>query len=601
MVVPEIKFNKDVTDIYFDCSILDNQKLDICLVQAPPPNFELVKKDKSRPLSVKVVQDLLVGGVEHAQPILTELLPRTKMSLVLMPEFAFAHEDWDDLDAAVRGSPNPIILIAGFGATVGDTLCKWKEKPGETIRHWGWDDPISNIKLVNGAWCWVHQPGRRTDCIVWMKNVAEQRVEAVQLQNMQFGREVLHLKFNDVSIFPVICADLLDSVNTPGSTQEKISKAIINDQRPNIPILITGSLWQSGYNRNWEVAIGDILHHVVKERPAALALCNIAHDKPQLLESSDRWRSMSGVFVKFEDLPKCQQHLHAGRALETASVSGVVIRDSKPCVVGGKLSWRPFSPVAGQFLWHSDALCHINEDGIDLLSSTSNTTIRCEFRRNLRRFPSQKDWDPRVAQGLSYLISKSETLSELLLEKLVAYIMDGVAHDGIAEPDLLHESESYREGIYAIAALKTLDEADWLMDEGQDGHLVSSGVINLLVWSERKRTYRFVRKKVEEWLKAPEAHPNLIIFGCGAGNADEGEVFVSLRSDISAPSQKIEGMDGGFFDEYNTIAEPKVIRRAAVYNIDKVTSMYKDFVPGEAVERASELQSVIINAFGGGR
>ena len=601
MVAPKILFNKDSTDVYFDYSILDNQKLDICLIQAPPPNFDLVKTDKSRPLSVKVVQDLLTGVAEHHQPILTEILPRTKMSLVLMPEFAFAHEDWEELDAAVRGSSNPIILIAGFGATVGDTLRKWKENNGDTIRHWAWDAPISNIKLVNGAWCWVHQPGHRTDCIVWMKNVAEQRFEAVKLQNMQFGREVLHLKFNDVSIFPVICADLLDSVNTPGSTQEKIRNSITDDNRHNIPILITGSLWQSGYNRNWEVAIGDILHHVVKDRPAALALCNIAHDKPQLLESSDRWRSMSGVFVKYEDLPKCQQNLNAGRALETANVSGVVIRDSKPCVVGGKLSWRPYSPVAGQFLWHSDALCHINERGVDLLSSTSNTTIRCEFKRNLRRFPTQKDWDPRVARGLNELISKSETISEQLLEKLVSYIIDGVAYDEIAEPDLLYESESYREGIYAIAALKTLDEADWLTDEGQDGHLVSSGVINLLVWSERKRTYRFVRRKVEEWLKAPEAHPNLIVFGCGAGNADEGEVFVSLRSDISAPTQKIEGMDGGFFDEQNTIAEPKVVRRAAVYNIDKISAMYKDFVPGEAVDRASELQSVIVNAFGRGR
>jgi len=601
VVVPKIEFNDDVTNVFFDCSILDNNKLDICLVQTPAPDFSLIKADQTRPLPVKVVQDLLVGGAEHVQPVLTELLPRTKMTLILMPEFAFAHEDWDELNSAIRASVNPVILIAGFGATVGGALLKWRDEPSDTFRHWGWNESISNIKVVNGGWCWVHQPGYRTDCFVWMKNVAEQRVEAVHLQNMQFGHEVLHLRFNDLSIFPVICADLLDSLNTNGSTQEKISKAIAVDQRPNTPVLITGSLWQLGYNRNWEVAIGNILHHVVKDRPAAVVLCNIAHDDPQSLESSDKWRSMSGVFVKFDDLPRCQQHLHAGRALETASMSGVVIRDSRPCLVGGKVSWRPYNPVAGQFLWHSDVLCLINDHGVDLLSSTNNTTIRCEVKRNLRRFPSSKDWDPRVARGISDFVSKSEVFPELFLERLVAYILEGLSKGATFKPDLLHENESYREGIYALAALKTLDNADWLMEEDQDGHLVSSGVVNMLVWNERRRTYKFVRRQVEEWLEAPIPHPNLIIFSCGAGDVKEGEVFIGLRSNISAPSPEILGLDNEFFGGVNNISGPKIIRRAALYSVDKVSAMYKDFVPSEAADRASELQSVIVNAFGGRR
>ncbi|WP_438867369.1 ABC-three component system protein [Pseudomonas sp. L1(2025)] len=601
VVSPEKKITDNCAEFIFNYSVLDNKKLDLCLIQTPAPDFCLVEGDKSRPSSVNVLQELFAGGGAHQQPVLNEILPRSSMSLVLMPEFAFGHEDWDDLDAAVRSSQSPVILIVGFGATLGEALRLWKAAPGETERHLAWDGAISSTKLVNGGWCWVHQPGARTDCIVWMKNVAEQRTEAVKFQNMQFGREVVHLRFNDLSVFPIICADLLESVSSIDSTQNKIMRAITIDNRPDTPVLITGSLWQSGYNRNWEVAVGDILRHVFKRRPGALALCNIAYDKPDCSENADKWRSMSGVFVSFEDLPKCQQHLHAGRALETSNISGVVIRDTKACLVAGKLSWRPFTPVAGQFLWHPDLLCHITPSGIDLLSSMNNTTIRCEILRNVRRFPSRADWDPRVARGLNELRSKAGVFSEKLLEKLVSYILAGTADIVSTEPDLLHEKESYHEGIYAIAALKTLDQADWLEDETQDGHLVSAGVTNLLVWHDRNRTYRFVRKRIEEWLEDPNTHPNLIVFGSAAGQAEEGEVYVSARSDICTPALSTSGLDSDFFDEDDSITEYKVTRRAALYSLDKVSGMYKDFVPSEATERAGELQNVIGSAFCGGR
>lgn len=601
MVAPKMEVIDSCAEFVFDLSVLDNKKLDLCLIQAPAPDFDLVKHDRARTSSVKVVQELFTGGGAHHQPVLNEILPRSNMSLVLMPEFAFSHGDWGELDAAVRSSESPVILIAGFGATLGESLCRWKEASGDTERHWAWNGAISNTKLVNGGWCWVHQPGVRTDCIVWMKNVAEQRTEAVKLQNMQFGREVVHLKFNDLSVFPVICADLLNSVSCSGSTQSKIARAIVRDDRPDVPALVTGSLWQSGYNRNWEVAIGDILRHVFNRRPGVLVLCNIAHDKPGRLEDEDKWRSMSGVFVSYEDLPKCQQNLNAGRALETPNISGVVIRDSKACLVAGKLSWRPFTPVAGQFLWHPDSLCHISNVGIDLLNSATNTAIRCEVVRNIRRFPSREDWDPRVARGLNEFRSKVGVLSEQQLEKLVSYILEGSSENFSAKPDLLHGSESYHEGIYAIALLKTLDGADWLTDDSQDGHLVSSGDTNLLVWSERTRTHRFVRKKIEEWLGSPDSHPNLIVFGSAAGLAAEGEVFVSSRSDISTSTLNIPGLDSEFSDEGDSITEYKIIRRAALYSLDKVAGMYKDFVPSEAVERAGELQNVISTAFCGRR
>ena len=126
MVSPKKIVVDGCIEFSFDFAVLDNKKLDLCLIQASAPDFELVRGDKVRPDSVKVIQELLVGGGAHQQPVLNEVLPRSIMTLVLMPEFAFGHDDWDELDSAVRTSQTPVILITGFGATMGETLCRWR-------------------------------------------------------------------------------------------------------------------------------------------------------------------------------------------------------------------------------------------------------------------------------------------------------------------------------------------------------------------------------------------------------------------------------------------------------------------------------------------
>ncbi|WP_157969681.1 ABC-three component system protein [Pseudomonas huaxiensis] len=604
MTEPIISYGKQVTEFVFGFSVLNSNKIDLCLAQTSMPDWELVKDDLSRSQSVNAFKELFVGGDTHPQAILVEMIPSSEAVVVIAPEFAFGFMDWDSLDSYIRASETRLIVIAGFGAALGSSLIDWESQKGETTRHFGWNAKLSHTKPVNGAWCWVHQPGVRTDCIAIRKNVAEQSTEAVELPNMQYGKEVLHLKFNDLDLFPLICADLLPSASASiDSPQSIIKSAVMDEQRKGIPVLVTGSLWQKGYNRNWEAAISDVLHHIVPARPVALALCNIAYDKPTQDEGCDRWRSLSGVYVKFQDMPKGQKNLPAGRALDTATISGVVVRDTNACVVGGKLGWRPYTPVLGNFAWHPDALYHIKDEGIDLAGSHSNSAVRCEVNRQLRRFPCESEWDPRVATGMEQIKARVNLQSDSVLSRFVSSILYGVESEERADIDGLHESENFRyylEGIYAIATLKTLGDTEWVADHKQYGQVVVSGASNLLVWNHKAKTARSIVRSIELWLNNPIAHPALIVFGGRhSGSVPQGAIVPSRRSDITGVDPQSSGKLNvvEILRDGDDITRPKILRKAAYYSIDQVSDVYLDFDPNDPVARVDRLLQVIKTSF----
>ncbi|WP_460065922.1 ABC-three component system protein [Pseudomonas sp. S2_H08] len=598
MSSPSIVYKGKTTEFGFDISVLNGQKLNLCMVQTSIPHLDLVEGDSSRPESISALQHLLDGGGNHPQAVLTEMIPRSDFVLLIAPEFAFGFVDWTSIDALVRKSKRPLIVVAGFGASKGKRLRDWVDISHEddlTHRHLSWclqDGPLSNSKPVNGGWCWVHQPGIRTDCITFLKNTAEQAHEAVKFPNMQYGKEVLHIKFNDLDYFPLICADMLCSVTAnQNSAQAKIKEALQVDDRAKTPVLVTGSLWQQGYNTNWEAAIGDILNHVMIGRPGAVALCNVAYDVPSENEESDKWRSLSGVYVKFTDHPKKQKNLPAGRALGTASISGVVIRESGACAAGGQLGWSPFNPIDGNFIWHPDVLYKIADTGLVPEEELSVGPFSCEIQRYLRRFPSKKQWNPCVAEGIELIKIKAATSDEKQLSRFVASILHGIDLHIKTDPDDLHSHDvchAYLDGIYAIATLKTLDGIEWQNNIEQLGHMVSSGKRNILVWNERELSSKALIRKIEVWLTDTAPHPALIIFaGNYGGTMKEGQVKQRRRTDIttSTPKAEIE------------ITSPRNRRRAACYSLTSISDAYLDFDPSELNERTVNLSKIISTAF----
>lgn len=173
------------TRVDVDYGLRGGGGLNICLLQLPA-TVEEALVDNRRPVAVNAIRDLLIGGANHPQPALQQLMPGGGPVLIVASEYALGSGDWEAVDEIVRSSNRPIIVITGFGATFGETVLDWQANSveGGTERLFGWrqdEHSISDIMRLNGGWCWIHDPNDSTQCIVYLKNVLEQGVEAVAL------------------------------------------------------------------------------------------------------------------------------------------------------------------------------------------------------------------------------------------------------------------------------------------------------------------------------------------------------------------------------------------------------------------------------------
>ncbi|MCT8003789.1 hypothetical protein NZL82_18100 [Sphingomonas sanguinis] len=119
-----LHFSERVTRVDVAASLLAASRLGICLLQLP--SSASVDGDHPRPLAIGAVRDLLVGGPDHAAPALQRMIPGADPVLVVAPEYTFGSSDWAQIDALVRAATRPIILLAGFGATIGQSVLDWQ-------------------------------------------------------------------------------------------------------------------------------------------------------------------------------------------------------------------------------------------------------------------------------------------------------------------------------------------------------------------------------------------------------------------------------------------------------------------------------------------
>ncbi|MHB9879915.1 ABC-three component system protein [Pacificimonas sp. ICDLI1SI03] len=601
-------FSERVTRVDVGASLLAASRLGICLLQLPS-SAVAVDGDHPRPLAIGTVRDLLVGGPDHAMPALQRMISGADPVLVVAPEFTFGSGDWAEIDALVRAATRPIILLAGFGATIGQSVLDWQAAgAGEaTQRHLGWreaEGAISDIQRLNGGWCWLHAPGEATHCIVYLKNVLEQSVEAVNLPDLQEGRAILHLAFGDVDIFPLICADLLQpAAQNAGSPQARIVHAL-EATAVDRPALVVGSLLQSGYNVNWVAAVNSLLNTVLAGRPGAVALCNIAADAPKADEAHDKWRSLSGLYVPFDALPKGQDDLPAVRALNDMGIAGGVVRATEACATTGHVTWGPFTPVKGKFAWRGNMSCPISDAGLATLNGPTPPPAAGEIARFLRRYPPVATSAPRLQLGLNLVVEQLHATAAPTPEALLDATLSGVAPSRSQDPDRLHVAETsvaFKAGIHAVATLKSIDGISWQANPKLTGQLRLANAKHLLVWRSPDKSRLAMRRDLAAWRMLPGGeHPDLIVLGAGPnGDLVAGEIPQDRRDDIStAPSSGAELAAGGSLAaRADDFTAARNLRRVASLGLANVADVYADFEEGADAGRVAALLGQIDACF----
>jgi hypothetical protein len=587
---PEISIDakRGLSTLSVGSNALDNGgKAHICLVQLAASTVDAIKTDASRPEAVKALADLLGQGLSGSC-ILDELAPGGVPVVVVTPEYAFGGADWGAIDELVRTCSRPLILIAGFGASNGSSVVAWRDAAvtTETDRLFSWDQnsaPIASARPLNGSWTWIHRFQDRTVCVVSIKNFLEQSLEAVALPNLQVGQQILHLKFNDLDLFPLICADLLQSSQTAGSAQARVHQAVAGhalDKR----VMVVGCLLQKGHNSNWPIAIADVLNGALSERRGVVVLANVATNTYEAVETADKWRSISGVYTRYTFLPKSQKHLPAGRAIVEHSVSGAVVRDTGPSVVSGPVVWPPYNPIDGQFLWHTDASVSIAAQGVKKPLREPPSIGGTELRRFSLRYPPKSDWCPRLNTGLEEMRTHVCEMSPVPSgERILSTLLKGVDAEQ-ADPDALHSAEivsALKVGLHAMAILKTAPNLTWQANREFEGQLEGPDKA-FLVWRDPEKSPPELLNALRTWKMKLGDHPPLVVFGQGPfGSAMDQKIDLRRRDDFPSPPASTDDVSAGGSLQAapSDITQPKHQRNVVYLKLDHLSEVYLNHDP----------------------
>lgn len=604
-----VHLEQDHARVEIDAALLTGDQLQICLLQLPS-TAELAMHDGERPAAIAALRDLLVGGGDHGQPAIQELAPGTGPVLIVAPEYAFGSGDWLEVDAIVRAAQRPVVFLAGFGATPGQTILDWHAAAEDlgTRRHLTWAQHplgISSAMRINGGWCWLHEPHGTTHCLVYLKNVLQQAFEAVYLDDMQQGHMLLRLRFTDVDLLPLICADLIQPAASHASSPQARIKHILGDPPGDRPTLIVGSLLQRGYNENWAVAIASLLNDVLAGRRGVVALANVAHDAPAADEAADKWRSLTGVFAPYTSFPKGQANLPAARALKAQGIVGAVVRQTHPAATAGAIAFSPYNPVAGAFVWRGNMTCPIHAGGLAGPVARAPESGVCEIARFLKRHPPAGNAAPRLAQGITAIDDHLLTGQPPAPSTLLTTTLHGVDAAMQADPDALADAEivsALKAGLHALATLKTVGGVDWQAAPKLTGQLrFAANDRHVLIWRSPTLSRQAMVRKLAQWRLQTDDHPDLVVLGAtSTGELPDGEIIEDRRDDFTtAPPENAEILaSGSLAPDSRSYSVVRARRRVAGLGLGHVADVYTDYDPAQDAARVAALVGRIVGAFG---
>lgn len=534
-------------------------KLHLALVQTPPPSLDAARHGAAQPLTLAYLNELLgprAGGVD-GEPRLLAPVPTGRPVVIALPELAFGLPDWDGIDALVRASTRPLILTAGFGWVRGNELSSWLAASTDGSRDGIWTaskaDRLDPESVYNGAWVWTHLPEQATTCIATLKNFPHLRHEEL-LPNWRRHGDILRLDFDDLTLFPLICADII--CREEGSPLHRIRRSLADVRSAN-PALLLGMLWESGCHKpQWTDALGRALGTGGVD---LAVIVNNATDACAFDEEADKWRSLTGAFqAEYFKQPEVPDRA-ARYVAHGAAVFGNVVRRTEAAAYVGHLAvgFRP-DPTTHLHLFKSTRVIPLGEAGA-VLSADEECGMAHELARFCRRICSielagfSATASRLVDDGLSSLRQYLKRLCGERCARLINALLFGVEKPRVElnEDSLFCAKDELSRGLRAIGALcqgqaLTLESEKRMVGQfaHRDGHRV-------LIWVDGEAWESEMVTALDRWSLQGREHPPLLVYGQPKhGSAGRKRLGLSpTPTDITVPRQEATG--------YHDITEPR--------------------------------------------
>lgn len=308
---------------------LEDDKLRTCVV-CPAADEAAILADRGRPEAVAMAAALLDTDAEGFSAL--RIAASGHPTLVLFPELAFGSGDWRELDALVRRSRFPIILLVGFGFTAGPEIAAGIAAH-RTEPSWPPDQfRVRSDGVYNGAWLWIHRPDEYTRCVTILKNNPEQTREKT-LGNLANGAHVLKIVTADLVLFPVICFDLIDKgARAPtelilgtlaGHSRVLVAVPMLDETRP---------------SDAWDQSISRLVGNPRKVPTIVLVANGWTPETHHERESDDAWRMRTGAYVD-PDVAREPRIAYAHVRWARGGAAALVLREGGEFAACGPLSW----------------------------------------------------------------------------------------------------------------------------------------------------------------------------------------------------------------------------------------------------------------------
>lgn len=314
-------------------SALDGDELWLCIAQTSR-HLQADDPDASNPTAVELVEALLNVQGGHAPLDADCNKSNSALRVLILPELAFGSFDRQRISAAVAAYNRPLLLIAGVGFPhAGSVRAEIPSFPA----------PASNDRYVNFGCAWVRLPTALApsthQLLQYCKNHCEQTSELPKFDPVE-GTHILAIQFKDLTVFPVICADLLQpSQYQRPSVIDRVKEYSLAVGQPT---LLAGSLLQK---TPWHGIWSASMSLAVQSFSGVLALANIAQAARPTSFSEDMARNLSGAYTNVAAHGKKQPSNFCSAGRHEAALSGAVLRDCMGMVAAGPLRLKNYTAV----------------------------------------------------------------------------------------------------------------------------------------------------------------------------------------------------------------------------------------------------------------